>query len=170
MICFWLIGLTPEVNHRFFHSTLRIAVFHPIFISSVLTEGQCQFFDVADDHNILLGADFFGAPEHGHGHILVRTTVTATYNLALEKTRGNGCCPHHPLTAHVNLSLKMLIFIQDHELNYSIQFFFFPEGYVLKHASSPEIPLSAELPVSSSPSLWIPPYLIHPKLINSLKA
>lgn len=100
-------------------------MFHPIFISSVLTEGQCQFFDVADDHNILLGADFFGAPEHGHGHILVRTTVTATYNLALEKTRGNGCCPHHPLTAHVNLSLKMLIFIQDHELNYSIQFFFF---------------------------------------------
>lgn len=170
MICFWLIGLTPEVNHRFFHSTLRIAVFHPIFIRSVLTEGQCQFFDVADDHNILLGADFFGAPEHGHGHILVRTTVTATYNLALEKTRGNGCCPHHPLTAHVNLSLKMLIFIQDHELNYSIQFFFFPEGYVLKHASSPEIPLSAELPVSSSSSLWIPPYLIHLKLINSLKA
>lgn len=108
-MCFWLIRLIPEINHGFSHSTLCIAVFHPIFISSVLTEGQHRFSDVADDHNIILAANFFGAPEHGH--VLVRTTVTAIYNLAVGKTKGNGCYPHHPLTTHANLSLKTLIFL-----------------------------------------------------------
>lgn len=155
----WLIKLILEINHRFSHSTLCTAVLHSIFISSALTEGQHRFSDVADDHNIILEANFFGTPEHGH--VLVRTAVTATYNLALEKTKGNGCYHRHPLTAHVNLSLKMLIFLQDHELNYSIQVFFLKAMF----QNMPPALKSPSNRISCFPfwisSLCIPPYLIY---------